>query len=451
MRRLIRALILVAAAAVVVSVLSVGCSYVNPPALTISADATSDPYFTLTREDLLKESEAAQAKAPAAAKGKPSYSTATIAASLTKTVNEQIAKQQAPAKEEAKRKLLAAHNAKVTDEDRNFATQIASQGSQGGAPPAADVIEAQAELVALARVMGEDEFSSGRQDKAKLSQALYEANKDKLAQPAQSCWHVIVIAPAADPKATTLTAPTDVELAQAQAAKARLAAESFETVANELSAIKDQAPGGDLSCQDDSKLPKDALAAVAGLAIGTVSDPIKLADSYALIRVDKRTPAATPTFEELKSQVEQAVVQQVGQKVATPEIKKIAEELAQKTVVTVDPRFGVWDPLTKKVNPPEGASDPTVPTTSTTVFNPNDFGKLIPGPGATPGPDGSGSGSTTTSTTASNGSTTASNGSTTTRVGSAGPPTTTTAPTGSTTTTAVSSTTTSTVGGRPNP
>jgi hypothetical protein len=109
------------------------------------------------------------------------------------------------------------------------------------------------------------------------------------------------------------------------------------------------------SAAQSGTIPCTALVAVAGelgtsastldgLAVGQASAPINVNGNYVVLELSKRTP--TP-YETVKPIVAQAV-QEVGAK-ATQAAISAAERRAS---VTVDQRYGKWQPVTASVFPP---------------------------------------------------------------------------------------------------
>ena len=97
-------------------------------------------------------------------------------------------------------------------------------------------------------------------------------------------------------------------LAKAQAAKIRLAQESFADLAAELSDDTLTANnGGDLGLFEIGVMEADFEAAATQLKAGEVSGPVKTDFGYHLITVTELVPAETKTLEEVKAEVTEAV------------------------------------------------------------------------------------------------------------------------------------------------
>jgi hypothetical protein len=104
---------------------------------------------------------------------------------------------------------------------------------------------------------------------------------------------------------------------------------------------------------------------VADLAVGTVSFPVALANGeYALVQVTDRTPTPFTRAEGLVSQVVQS-------KGAT-NAQQVLQAAARHSTVTVDPRYGVWNPARADVLvpfTPERSDVPNVGANSAPLFS----------------------------------------------------------------------------------
>jgi len=137
------------------------------------------------------------------------------------------------------------------------------------------------------------------------------------------------------------TAASFPSLTAAQEAAAQVA---FGTPFAQVAAKATQA--GNLQCAPlvDIAAQLPASAKLGSLAVGAVSAPVNVNGAYYLLELTKRTP--TP-YTQVKAAVSQAV-QQVGAK-ATQKAITAAERHA---TVKVDPRYGIWVPVTANVFTP---------------------------------------------------------------------------------------------------
>ncbi|NOQ36956.1 MAG: peptidylprolyl isomerase [Methylococcaceae bacterium] len=95
-----------------------------------------------------------------------------------------------------------------------------------------------------------------------------------------------------------------VVLAKAQAAKKELAAKTFEALAAEVSDDTGTAKnGGDLGLFEVGGLEKSLEDVASTLKLGDVSEPVKSAFGYHLLKVTELVPAETKSFEAAKAEV----------------------------------------------------------------------------------------------------------------------------------------------------
>jgi len=344
--RPLRASILAAAVVVLLATaFAAGCSYVDPPALSMSATTSDAPYYTLTREQMFTEMNADASTSTTAA----SIPTKDTASFLNKRVNEEFLKH-----------FMAEKNIEVTAADTARAQQAASASSSSSQPDP-EQLKTQAQLIAIYRTLADDAFKSGTVDKEQKLREFYDANKSRIETPAQVCLHVIALQ-----AGTGTTAPTEADFAaaltKANAVRARLDTEKFETVADaETPAQSSQgSQGGDAGCIDAANLG-DVQAAVEALPDGVISQPLRTErGGFYIVRVDKRVAASLPTFDSVKDQIEVEVSQQIGQTL----LPQVAGDVIRRTNVRIDPRFGAWDPTQFTVTKPPAAADPTMPSTT---------------------------------------------------------------------------------------
>lgn len=325
------------------------CGYVNPPVLSIAVNSTSEPFFTMSWEDLEAELNPPSSTPGASTTTSPvSYQSSQIAQVLTTAAREQIIGQWA---DELGVQPTAADEA------------AAQKQAQGSAPN-----ELQIQLVGIERVLADKAFGSGELDREAQARELFEANLDSYTTAAQTCFHVIQIDPETDPQ-TGASTPEQIQAALDQAAtvRQRIGAETFEAVADDVNAeqMVQQLPGGDAGCRTQLQgFPDEDWAQLTAAAPGTVLEPMAVADQVVFIfRVDENKPEHVPTFDEVADQVYSDLSYLVGEQLFT----RALQDRVAALVVHVDPHYGVWDPESIAVSPPEGAAQPTVPTTTTTT------------------------------------------------------------------------------------
>ncbi|MCB0963982.1 MAG: SurA N-terminal domain-containing protein [Acidimicrobiales bacterium] len=151
--------------------------------------------------------------------------------------------------------------------------------------------------------------------------------------------------------------------------------EAFADVAADVS-IEPQsaAAGGFVGCTDYAA-PADAFGAdLEGAAVGDLQGPLP-ADTgtgetqYVVIEV-----AGTdgPTIDQVRGQLEAAVdSESAATDPTTVDITPKLLELLGDADITVDPRYGTWNPDTFDIDPPDAPEDPGTTTTTLPVLDPN--------------------------------------------------------------------------------
>ncbi len=263
--------------------------------------------------------------------GTDTYGTAGAASVVSSVIDNEVAAD-----------ALARAGGKVTKADRDgVRSQIADQLRQQGVTKTASfqaLVDLETERAATRQALTKALTTGDRQAKLR---AAYDAQK---AAFVQVCVEPIVTA----------------EEAAATKAVARVkAGEDYTKVAGEVSA---QPPSGDPS-QDVPCVAVAALTNVFGqrasdAGTGDLLGPAQAQGQWLVVRVQSRKVLP---FED------QTVQQQLQQSVPDPTTQAVADALARATKraeVTVDPRYGTWDPKAGVVQPPEV---PGRTTTTTTV------------------------------------------------------------------------------------
>jgi parvulin-like peptidyl-prolyl isomerase len=325
----------------------------------MSDDATANPYFTLSREELLKRVDSAQAtiaqsQGAAGTTQVTQYDPAVIAQVLSNEVYGAWLRRQ-----------MEVHKAVPNDVDKAQA-KLDLQQSQQGATPSQDENDSMVNQAALRRVLATEAFSAGEHDRDALEHQTYDQNKAQLVNPGQICLHAILIGPATAGAANASPSEADIAafLAQANAAKARLATETFDAVADSVSSLKGNPdyPGGDVGCSPTTPtaqgaLPASIINATASLAPGAVSEPVKLDQGYIIVRLDSAKAETPISFDEVKPRLDNYVANQIGK----TKIADLQKQNLGATKITVDPRYGSWDATRLEVVAPGGAATTTSP------------------------------------------------------------------------------------------
>lgn len=180
-------------------------------------------------------------------------------------------------------------------------------------------------LVLQAHLAGQDCVPD---DPAKV---YYDANPGEFEQ---TCGSVIVVA----------------DQAAADAAAARLKnGEDFAAVASAVSLdTTTAAKGGDFGCKTKSELSTNAIPPVFTTPVGQVSAPASLGSGFLIVKVVSRQQAA---LEDVRQQAEELAANQ-----ASTALNAFVQQAAQSATVTVDPRYGSWNPQTMSIDMPDTAT-----------------------------------------------------------------------------------------------
>ncbi len=360
---------------IAITAAAVGCSYVNPPAMVITSPIGGANY-TLTDAQLQKQlttiagsttlttAFTGQSVQPYTNEAKTVYNPAFVTGVLT--VQVQLS---AVVDEAARRGITPTAQEKQTASD-NLAKQFGAPDTgspsttavlAAGATDGAAVLDAMGPFqdVLISYVAIQSAFEKSVTPTEEELRKVYDGAKDRL-QPSACASHILITA--GTPDATTgQSAPgTDAEyaaaLAKANDLEAQLAAGAdFATLAKANPGDPSSAAnGGALACVSKrGSYVQEFDDAVWNQPVGVVGPPVKTQYGYHIIKVTKR---GTPSFDEVKDQIVQAL--------SSDAVSKAQQAAVQKAQVTVDPRYGSWDATKGQVVPPNGAANPTQPSTS---------------------------------------------------------------------------------------
>lgn len=224
---------------------------------------------------------------------------------------------------------IEANGESVTDEDRQQArSQLASQ--VGGEEVLADLDE---ELIAFTIDSAAADLAINRvvaqlpvEDRDQRIQELFE----QVAPTRPLCLSIIV----SETEGDSLAALERVE-----------AGEDFALVATEMSADPATAEAGGFSgCASVDRAGEFFGGDFSTVAEGDVVGPTELDDLFVLVHVDSTTG---PTFEQIQVELDQQLAADDSNRAM-----EYRSELRLEADVSVDPRFGTWDPETGLLSPP---------------------------------------------------------------------------------------------------
>jgi hypothetical protein len=329
------------------------CGQVQPPALSLARDRSSEPFFTLTADELFAELNKNSSPGGSTSIA-PLVDSSKVAELLTGKVRPKLVEQ-----------ILADRKIVPSEADRAAVERMAQQQQS---PPSDEEIAFQTNLVALANTLSNDFFSKPGNDIEEYARRYYDQRKDTFTEPAQTCLHVVTVdAPVdapPDPLSTPRPTAAQIETVQddAQAMRQRLNTETWEAVHASSGRSAAEVPGGDLGCRSEEDLPPDLVAGIKDLQPGAISQPIRWPLGFVIARLDDRKVQRTPPFEEVRNDAITATKTSFGNQFVT----ELLENMYKSFVVSIDPRFGRWSVEQGQVLPPEGAAAaPTAPTTTT--------------------------------------------------------------------------------------
>jgi hypothetical protein len=237
---------------------------------------------------------------------------------------------------------LADHGEQITDADRTQARQalVGRVGTEADLKKVPKLlvdlnVRTGAAQTALARVVAGDapESRPGAARDARLRKLWEQSNQE---QPL--CLRVIM----------------GSDRASAQAARDRVdAGEDFAAVAADASEDASAAQGGDVGCLSVDQATQSVGEDFSSAKVGDLFGPVQLNDSqgvpaFFVIQVSSTTGQP---FEDAKADLETTLDETLTQESQTS-VQDYLAKLLKKASVTVDPRYGRWDPDTGTVVAP---------------------------------------------------------------------------------------------------
>jgi len=343
-----RRVVATVAALAALALVGPACSAVDPSALTVESWSMSDSTFQSQLSAFAKVYDASGGTASLRSPDGKSWSTSFTAAFL----NDQLSLQ--AAKVGVRQRGLT-----VTDDDLADAKSTLEQNFTAGNRSVFANLPASYQLslvegVAAQDVLARAVIAEARSDVALRS--LYEATKDQYAGDLVCASHILVLAGSG----AANTTPTDAQYATAltsiETIKGQLTGTTnFASVASARSQdTGSAADGGALGCAPKGSYVKAFDDAAWSLPVGVVSDPVRTEFGYHLLLVTARGRLG---FEDLRATLAQTV-QENAQQLVDSELSRLAREIA----VSVNPRYGMFDPDTGRIMPPTGAGQPTTTT-----------------------------------------------------------------------------------------
>lgn len=333
--------------AIALSVVGASCSAVNPTALTVNSWTLSDSDFQSQLDAFSKVYETSGGASQLRSEDGNSWATSYTSAFLNDQLSLQLSKVGVE-----KRGLT------VTDADLASAKQLLEQNftSSSGTSVFADLPASYQktliEGVAAQNVLGAAVLEEAQSDEG--LRKIYESTKDQYEADQVCASHILVLAnptsssaPATDAQyATALTTIKDLQSQIKDAA-------SFAAVAKAKSQDTGSATdGGALPCSPKGTFVTEFDDAAWTQPIGTIGQPVKTKFGYHLILVTARGKL---TFEQLKSSLKQAVTEN-AQSIVEAELARLAAD----SKISVNGRYGVYEPKTARIVAPSGATPSSI-------------------------------------------------------------------------------------------
>jgi len=172
-----------------------------------------------------------------------------------------------------------------------------------------------------------------RQLTEKEKREFYEKHKDAFAVPGEvTLSRILILAPK-----NPLQAAKSLERAKEIAVQARSGAADFAALAQRVSEDDLGKKGGKIGTLKMPELAAEVRTAVATAPVGSVTDPIKLDNGYAIFRVDARKEPVTRAFEE--REVAEAVGQGLVMERSQQQIEAYLQKLRDDAFIEIDPKY----------------------------------------------------------------------------------------------------------------
>lgn len=343
MRRAPVALLALVVAAVTVA--GSACSAVDPVALEVDGWQLSTSDF----ESQLQEFADAYAAATSETQAEQALN-GTTAGTWSTTFTSQLLNDQLGL--QLARIAVEQRGLEVTDDDRAAARTTLEQNFTGQSGESVldnlsrDYQDRLVEGIAAQVVLQQALVSAGTSDEA--LRRLYDAGQGANAQEQACVSHILVVAGAADGTSTPTDAEYEAALETIQGLEADIEdGADFAAVARESSEDPGSASqGGDLGCAPQGAYVEGFDEAVWSQPVGEVGPPVKSVYGYHLVLVRSR---GVPSFEDVRDQLARSVEQN-----PTALIEAELVSAARDVEITVDGRFGSYEPESASIVPPAG-------------------------------------------------------------------------------------------------
>lgn len=138
----------------------------------------------------------------------------------------------------------------------------------------------------------------------------YDANRSAFTTPASLMFREILIAVPTTPQGVNVAADEEAREKIASLRERLVAGEPFARLAAESSDSGSKANGGLIGPISDDELAPSLKSIVDDLKDGDISQPLRVARGYQLLRLESRTPGTVKTFEDARGEISDRIGQQ---------------------------------------------------------------------------------------------------------------------------------------------
>jgi parvulin-like peptidyl-prolyl isomerase len=198
-------------------------------------------------------------------------------------------------------------------------------------------------------------------------QKYYAEHVQEFTKPAQVTLRELLVSVATDPKGVNVAAEEEAKQKAEDIRTRALAGESFEKLAADLSDAPSKANGGLIGPLNINELSTALQQLLGAMKPGDITEPLRTAKGFQLIKLESQTTAAAPRPEEVSDQIAERVYEQKRR----VELKKYLEKLRSQAIIEWknDELRKAYEsiagpPVPRAPEVPGGEAAPTTPPTN---------------------------------------------------------------------------------------
>jgi peptidyl-prolyl cis-trans isomerase SurA len=162
------------------------------------------------------------------------------------------------------------------------------------------------------------------------SRAYYNEHREEFTSPTEVTLREILFEVPATDRGVNV-AQDDAARARAEEVRQRLqAGEPFPRLASEFSAAASKANGGLIGPLNAAELADNLQALLAGMAVGDITEPLRTARGYQLLKLESRSEPKVRTFEEARGDI----ANKIGEQKMAVERQKYIDRLREQATIT---------------------------------------------------------------------------------------------------------------------